>query len=109
MALQHAQPLQPIRLHPGTALPPDAKSTSLIKGAELQLLHVVLRAGENLPAHWVAGECTIQCLLGQAQLATPDARCTLDAGQAVLVPAGTPHELVAQADSALLVTIRLGS
>ena len=110
MALEHASPLQPIRLLSDGALPSDAVSVSLIKSEELQLLRVVLRAGGVLPAHWVAGECTIQCLTGTAQLIAGDKRLDLEAGDVVLVPKQQPHELQAQhEDCALLVTIRLGT
>lgn len=109
MALEHAHPLQPIRLRPLGDQLGDTPSTSLIKSLELQLLRVVLSAGQRMPAHWVAGECTVQCLEGQAVLATQDTRCPLEAGDVVLVPAGQPHEVQAVQDCALLVTIRLGS
>jgi quercetin dioxygenase-like cupin family protein len=110
MALEHASPLQPIRLLTDGTLPPDAVSVSLIKSQELQLLRVVLRAGGVLPAHWVAGECTIHCLSGSAQLTADGQRLDLEAGDVVLVPTHQPHELKAQhEDSALLVTIRLGT
>ncbi|WP_157263457.1 cupin domain-containing protein [Azohydromonas aeria] len=110
MALEHASPLQPIRLLSDGALPPDAVSVSLIKSAELQLLRVVLRTGSALPAHWVAGECTIQCLTGTAQLITPGKQLDLEAGDVVLVPKQQPHEVRSQhEDSVLLVTIRLGT
>ncbi len=110
MALEHASPLQPIRLHPDGTLPPDAVSVSLIKSAELQLLRVVLRAGGVLPAHWVSGECTIQCLTGSVQLAAGEQQLDLEAGDVVLVPRQQPHELRSpHEDSALLVTIRLGT
>jgi quercetin dioxygenase-like cupin family protein len=110
MALEHASPLQPIRLLSDGTLPPDAVSVSLIKSEELQLLRVVLRAGSVLPAHWVAGECTIQCLAGTAQLIAGGRHIDLEAGDVVLVPKHLPHELQARhKDSALLVTIRLGT
>ncbi len=110
MALEHASPLQPIRLLSDGKLPPDAVSVSLIKSEELQLLSVVLRAGNVLPAHWVAGECTIQCLAGTAQLVAGGRHIDLKAGDVVLVPKHQPHELQARhEDSALLVTIRLGT
>jgi quercetin dioxygenase-like cupin family protein len=110
MALEHASPLQPIRLHSDGTLPPDAVSVSLIKSADLQLLRVVLRAGGVLPAHWVVGECTIQCLSGSTQLLAGEKSIELETGDVVLVPRQQPHELRApHEDCALLVTIRLGS
>ena len=60
MALPHAQPFDRIDLHPlgdGLAQTP---STSLIKSHSLQLMRVVLRAGERLPEHHVRGEITLQ-------------------------------------------------
>jgi quercetin dioxygenase-like cupin family protein len=63
-----------------------------------------------LPAHWVAGECTLHCLTGTAQLVTPEKQLDLEAGDVVLVPKQQPHEVRAQhEDSVLLVTIRLGT
>jgi hypothetical protein len=50
MALPHAQPLDVIGIGPlGPALA-DAVSTSLIKTARLQLMHLVLPAGTTNPS-----------------------------------------------------------
>jgi quercetin dioxygenase-like cupin family protein len=107
MALKHAQALEPIDVQPLNERLPQSVSTSLIKSQMLQLMRVVLRAGEHLAEHHVRGEITLQCLEGQARVDTPERRITLSAGQLVLLPAGEAHAVQALTDTSLLVTVSL--
>ena len=107
MALPHAQALDIIDVRPlGSGLD-DAVTTSLIKTAALQLMRVVLRAGQGLPEHSVAGAITLQCLEGEAVLTTPSRSCHLGAGRLVLLDGGELHAVRAVTDASLLVTISL--
>jgi len=105
MALNHAHPLEVITLHANGAAPVAAISTSLLKSSHLQLLRLVLSAGQALPEHHVAGEITIQCLSGAADVVTPTHTCTLSAGTLVMLPAAEPHGVHAEVDTVLLVTV----
>jgi quercetin dioxygenase-like cupin family protein len=107
MALKHAQTFEAIDLHPLADRLADARSSSLIKSNQLQLMRVVLRAGERLPEHRVRGEITLQCLEGRAAVQTPGHHVELGAGQLVLLPAGEPHAVHALLDTSLLVTVSL--
>lgn len=108
MALRHANPLEVIDIRPlGPALV-DAVTTSLLKTPALQLMRVVLAAGQELPEHSVKGAITVQCLEGEAVVGTPDTTCTLRAGQLVMLEGGVAHSVTAVADSSLLVTVVLG-
>lgn len=107
MALKHAQPFEAIDLHPLAGQLAAAVSTSLIKSQGLQLMRVVLRAGQGLPEHLVRGEITLQCLEGRATVLTPGRRIELSAGQLTLLPAGEPHAVQAVEDTSLLVTVSL--
>jgi len=107
MALEHAQTFEAIDLHPLADRLADARSSSLIKSNQLQLMRVVLRAGERLPEHHVRGEITLQCLEGRAAVQTPGHHVELGAGQLVLLPAGEPHAVHALLDTSLLVTVSL--
>jgi quercetin dioxygenase-like cupin family protein len=107
MALKHAQPFEAIDLQPLGERLAASVSTSLIKSQSLQLMRVVLRAGEGLPEHHVHGEITLQCLEGRAAVLTPGRRSELAAGQVVLLPAGEPHAVQAITDASLLVTVSL--
>ena len=105
MALQHAQPLQPIDL--AVALDPNASglSHSLLKTEQLQLIKLVLPRGQVMPQHQVPGEITIQCLLGEVEITTPQRGCLLRVGELVLLPGGEPHALLAMQAAKLLLTL----
>ena len=107
MALPHAVLMDVIRvapLGPGRA---DAVSTSLIKTARVQLLHLVLPARKDMPEHHVDDECTIHCLEGDVEVETPGGTRRLGPGELVVLPAQQRHSVRARADSALLVTLLL--
>ena len=107
MALTHAQALDIIDIRPlGSGLD-DAVTTSLIKTSALQLMRLVLRAGQALPEHSVAGAITVQCLEGEAELTTSSRSCHLGAGRLVVLNGGEPHAVRAVTDASLLVTISL--
>ena len=107
MALPHAQLLDVIGVRPlGDALV-DAFSTSLIKTDRLQLLHLVLPARQNMPAHHLDDECCIHCLEGVVDVVMPGGNRRLEAGDLVVLPARQRHALNAHQDSALLVTLML--
>ena len=107
MALPHAQPLDIIDVRPlGSGLL-DAVTTSLLKTRALQLMRLVLPAGQGLPEHSVSGAITVQCLEGETVVTTPSRTCKLAASQLVVLDGGEPHALKATTDSTLLVTILL--
>lgn len=107
MALPHAQPLDIIDLRPlGTGLA-GAVTTSLLKTPSLQLMRLVLPAGQGLPEHSVPGSITVLCLEGEAVVTTPSRRCVLGAGRLVVLEGGEPHSVQALTDASLLVTVLL--
>ena len=107
MALKHSLSFESIDLHPLGEQLASSPSTSLIKSQQLQLMRVVLRAGESLPEHHVRGEITLQCLEGRAAVLTPGRRIELQGGQVVLLPAAEPHAVLGLTDTSLLVTVSL--
>lgn len=107
MALPHAQPLDIIDVRPLGAGLLDAVTTSLLKTRALQLMRLVLPAGQALPEHSVPGAITVQCLEGETVLTMPTRTCTLSTGQLVVLDGGEPHALKATTDSTLLVTLLL--
>jgi quercetin dioxygenase-like cupin family protein len=107
MALPHAHPLDVIDLQPFGPELSTAVTTSLLKEPSLQLIRLVLRAGEGMPEHHVEGAITLLCLEGQAEVGTPSGRCRLKTGQLVMVEGGMPHTVHALTDASLLLTIML--
>lgn len=107
MALVHAQPLDAISVRPLAAQLHEVKTHSLLKTGKLQLMRLVLAAGQSVPEHQVPGEITIQCLEGEAVVSTPGLSRSLGAGELMVLPGGEPHALKAITDASLLVTILL--
>ena len=107
MALPHAQPLDIIDVHPLGAALGGAITTSLIKTPTIQLMRLVLRAGQGLPEHSVAGAISVQCIEGEAVVTTPARDCPLRTGQLVVLAGGELHAVRAVTDASLLVTILL--
>ncbi|MEO5695588.1 MAG: cupin domain-containing protein [Burkholderiaceae bacterium] len=105
MALPHAQPLDVIDIRPLGGRLRDAVTTSLLKTPALQLMRLVLPAGQSMPEHSVPGTITVQCLEGEAVLATPGRSCPLGAGHLVMLEGGEPHTVRAVTDASLLVTV----
>jgi quercetin dioxygenase-like cupin family protein len=107
MALPHAQHLDVINIGPLGPNLRDAVSTSLIKTERMQLLHLVLPAHADQPAHHVDDECTVQCLEGEVEVVMPGGVRKLRQGNVVLLPGRQQHSLRARTDCALLVTLLL--
>jgi len=107
MALQHAQPLDIIDVRPLGPELRNSLTTSLLKTPTLQLMRLVLPAGQGIREHSVAGAITVQCLEGEAVVTTPSRECQLTAGQLVMLAGAEPHAVRALTDSSLLVTVLL--
>ena len=107
MALPHAQPMDVINVGPLGEQLHGTVSTSLIKTASIQLLHMVLREHQDQPQHHVDNECVIHCLEGEVELVTGSGVHKLRAGNLIVLPAGQQHALRARRDSAVLVTLLL--
>lgn len=107
MALPHAQPLDIIDLRPlGADLAPT-RSHSLLRTDKLQLMRVVLLAGQGLPRHHQEGEVCIQCVEGLVVVSTSAGDKLLQPGCATVLPAGEPHALKAEQDSSLILFMLL--
>lgn len=107
MALNHAQYGQLIDLGPLAEYSGDYQNTSLIKTPQLQLMHLLLRAGQKLPSHHVAGELSLLVLSGRVSLRVGANSQPLAAGQLTVLAAGTDHAIDAEQDSCLLLTLAL--
>lgn len=108
MALEHAQPGQAIHLPPLHQRLPGHPSHALIKTHALELIHLVLLAGRDLPAHRVYGEVTLHCLEGELEVRIEGAPpCLLRADDLVLLPANVEHAVRAVQDSSALLTVQI--
>lgn len=107
MALKHANFMDVVDLSPGPHEPAAAGSVSLLKQEHLQLMRLVLSAGQTLPEHTVPGDLTLQCLSGTVSVSTPQRTAALEAGQLVALEGGTPHSVHARSAAVVLLTLVL--
>ncbi len=107
MALPHAQPLDLIDLRPlGASLAPT-RSHSLLRTDKLQLMRLVLMAGQGLPEHHQEGEVCLMCIEGLVVVGTTAGEKVLQPGLVLVLPAGEPHTVRAEQDSSLLAFMLL--
>jgi quercetin dioxygenase-like cupin family protein len=109
MALSHAKPGEPIDIAPlGTSLR-QAATHAILKTRALELIRLVLRAGQELPPHSVYGELTLLCLEGAVSVTTADGAPAIElrTNQLVLLSAQIPHGVRALEDASLLLTVQL--
>jgi quercetin dioxygenase-like cupin family protein len=108
MAIPHAEPGQPLSIHPAAGAPAPQQTTTLIKTDAIEVLRVVMSKGKQLTRHKVPGEIMLQCLSGSATLYFGERECELSPGILTYLSGGQEHSLTANTDSALLLTIVLG-
>lgn len=108
MSLHHARPGELIDIRPlGEALR-ATPSQALVRSDQIEVLRLVLQAGENHPDHDVsASAITLQCLEGQVALHAYGVTQTLSTGSLVFLAAGVPHRVSAITDASLLMTLCL--
>jgi quercetin dioxygenase-like cupin family protein len=107
MALFHAKPWQAIDISPlGEQLSRSANH-AILKTHSLELIRVVLPAGDSLPPHSVYGEVTLQCLEGEVEVEGEGGACRLAADQLVLLPAQARYAVRALQPASLLLTVQL--
>ena len=107
MAIPHAKSGEAIDIKPlGPRLQTSVTST-LVKSDVLEVLRLVIPAGEAIDSHQVPGEITVQCLEGRVTFDAGGVDRDLSAGQMLFLEGGVPHGLRAVEDSSVLVSILL--
>lgn len=107
MAIPHAQPGDVIDVRPLGAALAAARSHALFKSDELELIRLVMSAGDLLPPHSVAGEITLLCIEGRIAFTCEAGARELAAGELIHSASEEIHGLRAIEHSSLLLTIAL--
>lgn len=107
MALLHAPPAQAIDVAPYGARLASARTCALFKADDMEVIRVVLRAGQSLPPHRVPGSVSLHCLEGSFEVLLGQTVRELAAGQLMHLPPNMLHAVRALEDSSALVTIVL--
>ena len=107
MALSHASPWQVIDLYPLGKSLLETPAHAIVKTHSLELIRLVLLAGETRPPHKVYGELTLHCLEGEVAVDGDGVSCRLTPQQLVLLPSQAPYAIRAITDASLLMTVQL--
>lgn len=107
MAIPHAAPAQTIDIQPLGAKLTTSRTTVLVKTPTLEVIRLVVRAGERHPKHHVPGDITVQCLEGCITFGVEDVPHELKAGQMLYLAGGQSHYVQGIEDSSILLTILL--
>jgi quercetin dioxygenase-like cupin family protein len=107
MAIPHAAPGEIFDGRPLGGALKSAKSTTLIRAKQLEVIRLVLPAGKQVPEHRAPGEITVLCLEGVIRFSINGDPRTMHAGDMLLLDAGVPHALESLDDASVLVTIHL--
>jgi len=88
----------------GTALA-SAHTRTLVRTAAVEVVRLIVRAGQEVPQHKAKGDLIVQCLEGRVAFTALGKTQTLEAGKLLTLPAGEPHALKGIEDASLLLTI----
>ncbi|MGV7119714.1 hypothetical protein [Sphingopyxis sp. 550A] len=79
-------------------------TAALARTPAFEAIHLVVRAGQSIAPHRVAGSLTLYCIAGHARIES-DVPAELQAGDWLFLEPGMPHAVKAIADTSLLLTI----
>jgi quercetin dioxygenase-like cupin family protein len=107
MAVPHAGPGEIVDVRPlGPALA-AARTTTLVRAAQVEVIRLVVPAGKEIPEHKAKGEIVVQCLEGRAAFTALGKTQTLAAGELLYLPTGEAHAVRGVEDASLLLTVLL--
>jgi len=107
MAVIHAKPNELVDVQPYGAALATAKTTTLFKTDQVELIRLVLAAGKVIPEHEAPGEIIVQCLEGRIEFTSAGKAVELGAGQLLYLDSEEPHAVRCIEDASVLVTILL--
>jgi quercetin dioxygenase-like cupin family protein len=81
------------------------QKTLLVKTVNVEIIHVVIPAGETIPTHEAQGEIILHCLEGRVSLAALGKTHELQAGQLFYFCIDEPFSIQGVEQTSLLVTI----
>jgi quercetin dioxygenase-like cupin family protein len=80
-------------------------STTLVKHSDLRIVLLTMKRKMCMHQHSTAASISVQTLTGHIRLKLPDRTAELPAGQLLVLDQCVPHDVEAEEDSALLLTL----
>lgn len=85
--------------------PKERKTKSLLREGSVSLLLIAMAADNLLASHSAPGVVTVQVIRGAIAMTIGDEKVPVAAQQAVVMPPGVVHDVLARVPSVLLLTI----
>jgi len=99
-----ANPGDPVDVRPlGNSLA-SAHARTLVRTSAVEVVRLIVRAGQEIPWSKSKGEIIVHCLEGRVTFTALGKTQALEAGTLVDLPAGEPHALKGIEDASLLLT-----
>jgi quercetin dioxygenase-like cupin family protein len=86
---------------------PEHTGRTIARLETLRLTLMSLKSGASIKRHQSEHEISIQTVSGHVVLHTTLGRIELPSGGVAVLQRSTPHEIVAQGDSAILITVSM--
>lgn len=80
---------------------------TLVKHPDLRLVLIVLRAGAEIQRHQTDHRISVQTVAGHVRLNLPEQVVDLPAGSVLVLDHSIPHDVVAEQDSTVLLTMSI--
>lgn len=107
MAIHHAQPGEVVDVRPLGAALAEAKTSTLLKTDNVEVVRVVMPAGKEISEHEAPGEIVVQCLEGKIVFTAQGKATELESGRLMYLAAEEPHSVRCLEDASFLLTILL--
>ncbi len=82
----------------------SAHARTLVRTSAVEVVRLIVRAGQKIPRHETKGELIVHCLEGRVTFTALGKTQTLAAGTLLDLPAGEPHAIEGIEDASLLLT-----
>ena len=105
MALQRVEPSEIVNLFNANEEAGAKESYTLAKTEAFQAILMRLPQGKAVGEHSVDGPIIVQCLEGSIEFPVDGASRTMQAGDWMYLPGGTPHSYEVLEDTRVLVTL----
>jgi quercetin dioxygenase-like cupin family protein len=107
MAVPHAKPGEVVDVRPlGSALA-SAQTKTLVRAEQVEVIRLVVPAGNEIEQHKAKGEIIVQCLEGRVAFTALGKTQTLEVGKLLYLPTGEPHSVKGVENASLLLTVLL--
>ncbi len=105
MATVHAGPGEIVNLETWASDLETDKTKVIVKTDQMELIRLVIPAGEGIATHKVPGPITVQCIKGSIEFEAMGSTQELHAGELLHLLPAEPHSFKALHDAVILLTI----